>query len=89
MNRIVLAILAMTILVVSAVFFFFVQRVEGFAGEDRNKLVDNALVSLMGNLKRISGYLVNPATWSERIDLMYLTPTELARRHINSEANVE
>jgi len=87
MNRIVLAILALTILVVSAVFFFFVQRMEGF--ENRNELVDNALVSLMGNLKRISGYLVNPVTWSERIDLMYLTPTELARRHINSEANVE
>jgi len=85
MNRIVLAILALTILVVSAV--FFIQRVEGF--ENRNDLVDNALVSLMGNLKRISGYLVNPVTWSERIDLMYLTPTELARRHINSEANVE
>jgi hypothetical protein len=86
MNRIVLAILALTILAVSAV-FFFVQRVEGF--ENRNELVDNALVSLMGNLKRISGYLVNPVTWSERIDLMYLTPTELARRHINSQANVE
>ena len=87
MNRIVLAILALTILAVSA--FFVLKRVEGFAGENRNELVDNALVSLMGNLKRISGYLVNPATWSERIDLMYLTPTELARRHINSEANVE
>jgi hypothetical protein len=85
MNRIVLAILALTILAVSA--FVFLQRVEGF--ENRNELVDNALLSLMGNLKRISGYLVNPATWSERIDLMYLTPTELARRHINSEANVE
>ena len=88
MNRIVLAMLAMTILVVAVIAAVSV-RTEGFDGGNRQELVDNALLSLMGNLKRISGYLVNPATWSERIDLMYLTPTELARRHINSQGNVE
>ena len=49
----------------------------------------NALLSLMGNLKRMSGYLINPTTWTDRITIMNMTPTELARHYIKSQNNVE
>ena len=49
----------------------------------------NPLLSLMGNLKRMSGYLINPTTWTDRIEIMNMTPTELARHYIKSQNNVE
>ena len=63
------------------------RRHEGFA--DKTVEEPNPLLSLMGNLKRMSGYLINPTTWTDRFAIMNMTPTELARHYIKSQNNVE
>ena len=62
------------------VFLVYVQRtnVEGFEEPE-----ENALLSLMGNLKRINGYLMDPEMWSHRIGLIGLSPVEMARMELN------
>ncbi len=60
---------------------------EGFdadkpAKEKGEKAEPNALVSLMGNLKRINGYLMDPEMWSHRIGLIGMTPVEMARQEL-------
>ena len=57
-------------------------KVEGFE-ETEQKPEENALLSLMGTLKRINGYLMDPDMWSHRIGLIGLTPVEMARMELN------
>jgi hypothetical protein len=79
------------ILVLALGFYTFVGRYyEGFADKSPETVAEpNALLSLMGNLKRMSGYLINPTTWTDRIAIMNMSPTELARHYIKSQNNVE
>ena len=58
--------------------------VEGFESSDE----PNALISLMGNLKRINGYLMDPQFWSHRIGLLGMTPVEMARQQLQSETRI-
>lgn len=58
---------------------------EGFdadKAEKTEKQEPNALLSLMGNLKRINGYLMDPEMWSHRIGLIGMTPVEMARQEL-------
>ena len=57
------------------------RRIEGFVD---TKAVDNALLNVMGQLKRVSGYLADPRIWSERLAMTGMSPVELARHYINS-----
>ena len=50
--------------------------------EKPEKQEPNALLSLMGNLKRINGYLMDPEMWSHRIGLIGMTPVEMARQEL-------
>jgi hypothetical protein len=61
------------------------RKVEGFdeKGETEETPEENALLSLMGTLKRINGYLMDPEMWSHRIGLIGLTPVEMARMELN------
>jgi hypothetical protein len=58
------------------------DRQEGF----RVKEEPNALLSLVGSLKRINGYLTDPKMWSERIEMMYMDPVALARRELTKSS---
>ena len=87
-----------TLLLVALILYFPYRRVEGFATEPnrgkskhkrdskRSANVDNALLALVGQLKHMMGYVSNPADWIERIQIMNLTPAELARRHLKATA---
>ena len=70
-------------LLVSALFFLCTLYIvrsgtckEGFQAEG------NALVNLVGNIKRINTYLVDPAMWTDRIEMLTMSPVDLARREI-------
>lgn len=94
MNRILLSVMGVTIvlgLVLGVALYVSVRRRhEGFADTATATAAGpNPLLSLMGNLKRMSGYLINPTTWTDRFELMNMTPTELARHYIKSQNNVE
>jgi hypothetical protein len=96
MNRILLSVMGVTIvlgLVLGVALYVSVRRRhEGFADTATASATaagPNPLLSLMGNLKRMSGYLINPTTWTDRFELMNMTPTELARHYIKSQNNVE
>ena len=58
--------------------------VEGFESSEE----PNAIISLMGNLKRINGYLMDPQFWSHRIGLIGMTPVEMARQQLQSETRI-
>jgi hypothetical protein len=57
-----------------------VQRVEGFAQQE-----GNYVLNLVAQLKRTSAALANPSLWSERMALMGKSPTELARDYIRKQ----
>ena len=59
------------------------QHVEGFAAskaaQEPQTEVNNALLAVMAKLKKMTGYLMDPALWKERIAMAKMTPMELAR----------
>jgi hypothetical protein len=40
-------------------------------------------------MKRMTKHLVSPSTWIERIEMVNMSPAELARRHLKSIAKTE
>lgn len=54
---------------------------EGFQA---NQEKPNPLIKLVKKLGTMSKYLSNPNMWKERIEMFSMTPTELARRHLNN-----
>jgi hypothetical protein len=44
--------------------------------------LNNILLKTVATLKRMSGYLANPAVWKERLTFYTMTPGELARLHL-------
>ena len=63
------------------------DKQEGFSDSDSDSVPDtsNALVSLVSQLKRISGYVTDRNVWSERLEMYSMSPVELARRHLNKQ----
>lgn len=47
------------------------------------------LTSVMGPIRRLSSIITNPSNWTERIAMARMTPTELARMHLQSQQKVE
>jgi hypothetical protein len=43
------------------------------------------LTSVMGPIRRLSSIILNPTNWKERISMASMTPTELARMHLQSQ----
>lgn len=72
-------------------FVLFRRRIEGFT-EQRNEVgkginkgkeqVENALVSLMTIMKRMTRNLADPVMLKERLEMFSMSPIELARRHL-------
>jgi len=96
---VVVSTLISTILVIYLVRRWIASRpVEGFTEDDDNDDNDdtpdeesnpNVLISLVGRLKRMSGFLMNGSNWVDRIQMAGLSPVELARRHIKSNTQTE
>jgi len=42
----------------------------------------NSISGIIANVQRISGVLLNPSTWTERIEMYSMTPVELARHYL-------
>ncbi len=47
------------------------------------------LTSVMGPIRRLSSIITNPSNWKERIAMASMSPTELARMHLQSQQKVE
>jgi len=43
---------------------------------------NNTISGIIANVQRISGVLLNPNTWTERIEMYSMTPIELARHYL-------
>ena len=87
-------------LISTIIILYFVRRwvasrpVEGFAEDEDDDSPDqesnpNVLISLVGRLKRMSGFLMTSSNWVDRIQMAGLSPVELARRHIKSNTQTE
>lgn len=92
LTAVVLSTLVSTVVVYYILKHWFV-RMEGFEGELPEKedaaKEPNVLLSLVSRLKRISGFLTTSSNWTERIQMSNMSPMELARRHIKSNAKEE
>jgi hypothetical protein len=47
------------------------------------------LTSVMGPIRRLSSIITNPSNWKDRINMARMSPTELARMHLQSQQKVE
>jgi hypothetical protein len=67
-------------------------RQEGFASTPDVETIKNSpelasyalLKSVMKPIRNLSGILLDPSNWKERISMVNMTPTELARMYLNS-----
>ena len=49
----------------------------------------NSLGGVLATIQRVSGTLLQPSTWTDRIDMYKMSPVELARRYLKSQAKEE
>ena len=80
-----IVLIVITVLFLLSLFIVIKRRrtIEGFL---EVPTVDNALLNVMSQLKRVSGYLTDPKSWSERLEMTGMSPVELARHYIKSQA---
>ena len=63
---------------------------EYFANEKGEKdEKDGSFGSILSTINRVSSILLQPSTWTERIEMHTLSPVDLARRYLKSQATVE
>lgn len=86
-----------TLLTVAALWSFFKYgtcmprpRIEGFKSaqtkiDHATKKVDNALLNVMSQVKRMNAFLTDTTVWKERIELATMSPSDLARKYIKSQ----
>jgi len=58
---------------------------EPFANESK----DESIGGILSTIKRISGVLLQPGTWTDRIEMYTMSPVELARRYLKSQTKEE
>jgi hypothetical protein len=66
------------------------RRIEGFKSaqtkiDHATKRVDNALLNVMSQVKKMNAFLTDPNVWKERIELATMNPADLARKYIKSQ----
>jgi hypothetical protein len=62
------------------------------SGKDNSK--DNSkdsasLGDILSKINKISGTLLQPSTWTDRIDMYKMSPVDLARRYLKSQTKEE
>lgn len=89
MKAILLILLAISMILTIYIVYYFLNYgtcgAEGFEDGASAGETKNALISLMGNLKRINGYLMDPKMWAERIETFGMNPVDIARRELNKQ----
>ena len=83
---IVISTLVSTLILYYIVKHWILPKIEGFRDKDTQA---NPLLNVISKMKRMTKYLVSPATWIERIEMINMSPAELARRHLKSIAKTE
>ncbi len=78
----------LTIFLVYAYFRWGKCGCEGFQNPMENPDI-NALFGALKKLKRLGSHFADIRNWKERIEMMKLSPTELARRYIKSQQKAE
>lgn len=58
---------------------------EPFANESE----DGSLGGILSTVQRVSSVLLQPSTWTDRIEMYTMSPVELARRYLKSQAKEE
>ena len=66
------------------------RRIEGFKStpnklDHATKQVDNALLNVMSQVKRMNTMLMDTSMWKERIEMVAMSPADLARKYIASQ----
>lgn len=57
---------------------------EGFQASTRKSEKPNPLIKLVKKLGVMTKYLSDPKMWKDRIEMVGMSPADLARRHLNS-----
>ena len=74
-----------TLLTIGIVYWYFTSRTnrnEGF--QDGGEQPEQAnIAQILATIRRLSGSLMNMGLWTERMAFSKMTPTELARMHLN------
>ena len=63
---------------------------EPFANKGDGEGKDNgSLGDILSKINKISGTLLQPSTWTDRIDMYKMSPVDLARRYLKSQTKEE
>ena len=84
---IVISTLLSTLIIYYIVKRWVLPKIEGFKQTEDKQ--ENPLLNLISKMKRMTNHLVSPSTWIERIEMVNMSPAELARRHLKSIAKTE
>jgi flagellar basal body-associated protein FliL len=74
-----------TLLTIGIVYWYFTSRTtrkEGFLDSSEQPEQAN-IAQILGTIRRLSGNLMNMGLWTERMAFTKMTPTDLARMHLN------
>ena len=90
-------VIGVVLIGMAALTYMFVQlfskkgtcSVERFEGSGDTEKEDGTFGGIMASVKRVSGILLQPGTWTDRIEMHSMSPTELARRYLKSTAKAE
>ena len=59
-------------------------------GDGTSNSKDNgSLGDILSKINKISGTLLQPSTWTDRIDMYKMSPVDLARRYLKSQTKEE
>jgi len=58
---------------------------EPFANESE----DASFGGILSTIQRVSGVLLQPSTWTDRIEMYTMSPVDLARRYLKSQTKEE
>jgi hypothetical protein len=58
-------------------------KCEAFANED------GSVGGILATVQRVSSVLLQPSTWTDRIEMYTMSPVDLARRYLKSQAKEE
>ena len=87
MKVVLLILLGLSIILTIYIVYYFYEygtcNAEGFESEEAKPA--NSLISIISTLKRVNGYLTDPKMWTDRLEMLKLSPVELARRELNKQ----
>ena len=83
-----------TLLTIGIVYWYFTskmkhQKTEGFVENEKIEIPQANISQIMGTIQRLSSSFMDMNMWSERVSMSQMTPTELARKYLNSKDNKE